>query len=48
MGKILIIEDDPAVRLLMKTTLEQDGHQVSETGTVRKGWTVTKRTALIS
>ena len=31
MGKFLIDEDDPAVRLLMKTILEQDGHQVSET-----------------
>jgi CheY-like chemotaxis protein len=30
MGRILIVEDDPAVRLLLKTILEQDGHTVSE------------------
>ena len=32
MGRILIEEDDPAVRLLLKTILEQDGHEVSEAG----------------
>ena len=37
MGKILIVEDDPAVRLLIKTKLEQDGYQVSKTRDGQEG-----------
>ena len=37
MGKLLIVEGDPAFRLLIKTILGQDGHQVSETRDGQEG-----------
>ncbi len=36
-AKILVIEDDPAIRRLLRVTLERAGHAVAEAGTAREG-----------
>ena len=34
--KLLVIEDDPAIRRLLRVTLERAGHAVAEAGTARE------------
>lgn len=36
-AKLLVIEDDPAIRRLLRVSLERAGHRVVETGTAREG-----------
>jgi two-component system KDP operon response regulator KdpE len=35
-AKLLVIEDDPAIRRLLRVTLERAGHDVAEAGTARE------------
>ncbi|WP_418320834.1 response regulator [Piscinibacter sakaiensis] len=38
--QVLVIEDDPAIRQLLRTTLEAEGHAVHEAATARDGRTL--------
>ena len=38
--QVLIVDDEPAIRALLRTTLEAEGHGVVEAGTAREGATL--------
>ena len=44
MARILVVEDDPAVRALVRVTLEAGGHEVFEAEDGQDGWEKLQRT----
>ena len=38
--QVLVVDDEPAIRDLLRTTLQAEGYQVLEAGTARQGWTL--------
>lgn len=42
MSKILIVDDEPSVRITLKAVLESEGYEVEEAKDADEGWTKTK------